>query len=357
MFANLDWFSRGLLSHDGRADRDVHAALRDLANHRLVGARHRAAQRRQDHPAVGELRRARRPEVRPDRRSEPKPIRHRENHVRRRSATSARSPTASSSTSPTTSTKYKITSKEAFDTARHCLIDTLGCGFEALSYPACTKLLGPIVPGTVVPHGAKVPGTPFQLDPGAGRVQHRRDDPLARLQRHLARRGMGPSVGQPRRHPRHRRLAVAHRGRRGQAAAHDEGRAGRDDQGARDPGRDRAREQLQPRRPRSRRAGQGRVHRGRREHARPLARRSDQRRVARVGRRPEPAHLPPRAQHGLAQELGGGRRDRARGAPRADREDRRDGLPVGAHREDLGLLRRAVQGQRVQVPAARTAAT
>src|SRR6478735_4275726 len=62
-------------------------------------------------------------------------------------------------------TKYKITSKEALDTARHCLIDTLGCGFEALSYPACTKLLGPIVPGTVVPNGAKVPGTQFQLDP------------------------------------------------------------------------------------------------------------------------------------------------------------------------------------------------
>jgi 2-methylcitrate dehydratase len=62
-------------------------------------------------------------------------------------------------------TKFKITSKEALATARHCLIDTLGCGFEALSYPACTKLLGPIVPGTVVPNGAKVPGTPFQLDP------------------------------------------------------------------------------------------------------------------------------------------------------------------------------------------------
>src|SRR5215210_6589905 len=44
-------------------------------------------------------------------------------------------------------------------------MDTLGCGFEALSYPACTKLLGPIVPGTVVPNGAKVPGTPYQLDP------------------------------------------------------------------------------------------------------------------------------------------------------------------------------------------------
>ncbi|WP_322070567.1 bifunctional 2-methylcitrate dehydratase/aconitate hydratase [Paraburkholderia bannensis] len=53
----------------------------------------------------------------------------------------------------------------ALSTARHCLIDTLGCGLEALSYPACTKLLGPIVPGTIVPHGARVPGTSFQLDP------------------------------------------------------------------------------------------------------------------------------------------------------------------------------------------------
>jgi 2-methylcitrate dehydratase len=60
---------------------------------------------------------------------------------------------------------YEIKSQEAFDTARLCLMDTLGCGFEALSYPACTKLLGPIVPGTVVPNGAKVPGTSFQLDP------------------------------------------------------------------------------------------------------------------------------------------------------------------------------------------------
>ncbi|HKN08318.1 MAG TPA: bifunctional 2-methylcitrate dehydratase/aconitate hydratase [Pseudomonadota bacterium] len=60
---------------------------------------------------------------------------------------------------------YTVTSTEAYATARHCLLDTLGCGLEALSYPACTKLLGPIVPGTVVPHGAKVPGTSFQLDP------------------------------------------------------------------------------------------------------------------------------------------------------------------------------------------------
>jgi 2-methylcitrate dehydratase len=60
---------------------------------------------------------------------------------------------------------YTIASQEAYDTARYCLIDTLGCGLEALGYPACTKLLGPIVPGTIVPNGAKVPGTQFQLDP------------------------------------------------------------------------------------------------------------------------------------------------------------------------------------------------
>ena len=60
---------------------------------------------------------------------------------------------------------YRIDSALALDTARSCLIDTLGCGLEALSYPACTKLMGPIVPGTVVPNGAKVPGTQFQLDP------------------------------------------------------------------------------------------------------------------------------------------------------------------------------------------------
>ncbi|HEY7760999.1 MAG TPA: bifunctional 2-methylcitrate dehydratase/aconitate hydratase, partial [Burkholderiales bacterium] len=60
---------------------------------------------------------------------------------------------------------YDIKSQEAYDTARLCLMDTLGCGLEALSYPACAKLLGPIVPGTVVPNGARVPGTQFQLDP------------------------------------------------------------------------------------------------------------------------------------------------------------------------------------------------
>ena len=60
---------------------------------------------------------------------------------------------------------YEITSELAYTTARYCLIDTLGCGLEDLEYPACTKLLGPIVPGATVPNGARVPGTNYQLDP------------------------------------------------------------------------------------------------------------------------------------------------------------------------------------------------
>ncbi len=60
---------------------------------------------------------------------------------------------------------FEIDSTEAFDTARNCLMDTLGCGFLALRFPECTKLLGPLVEGTVVPNGARVPGTQLRLDP------------------------------------------------------------------------------------------------------------------------------------------------------------------------------------------------
>ncbi|MFT4632975.1 MAG: 2-methylcitrate dehydratase [Candidatus Azotimanducaceae bacterium] len=62
-------------------------------------------------------------------------------------------------------TDYEINSSEAYDTARNCLMDTLGCGLLALRFPECTKLLGPLVEGTVVPNGARVPGTQFRLDP------------------------------------------------------------------------------------------------------------------------------------------------------------------------------------------------
>ena len=56
-------------------------------------------------------------------------------------------------------------SAEAMRTARHCFMDTLGCGLLALSYPACTKMMGPIVPGASLPGGARVPGTSYELDP------------------------------------------------------------------------------------------------------------------------------------------------------------------------------------------------
>ena len=60
---------------------------------------------------------------------------------------------------------YEIDSEVAYVTARHCFMDTIGCGILALHYPACTKLLGPIVPGTTVPVGARVLGTNYMLDP------------------------------------------------------------------------------------------------------------------------------------------------------------------------------------------------
>lgn len=60
---------------------------------------------------------------------------------------------------------FKVESAEALDTARNCLMDTLGCGLLALRFPECTKHLGPIVEGTTVPFGARVPGTSLRLDP------------------------------------------------------------------------------------------------------------------------------------------------------------------------------------------------
>lgn len=60
---------------------------------------------------------------------------------------------------------FRPESALAWTTARHILIDSLGCAFEALDYPACTKLLGPVVPGATLANGARVPGTAHQLDP------------------------------------------------------------------------------------------------------------------------------------------------------------------------------------------------
>jgi 2-methylcitrate dehydratase len=58
-----------------------------------------------------------------------------------------------------------IGSEQAYETARYCLMDTLACGFQALKYPACTRLMGPIVPGASMAGGARVPGTAYELDP------------------------------------------------------------------------------------------------------------------------------------------------------------------------------------------------
>jgi 2-methylcitrate dehydratase len=60
---------------------------------------------------------------------------------------------------------FEIKSQLAYDTAGYCLMDTLACGFQALKYPACTKLLGPVVPGATLVNGARVPGTAYELDP------------------------------------------------------------------------------------------------------------------------------------------------------------------------------------------------
>lgn len=60
---------------------------------------------------------------------------------------------------------YTVHSEDAYDTAYYCLMDTLACGLQALQYPACTKLLGPVVPGAIMPGGARVPGTSYELDP------------------------------------------------------------------------------------------------------------------------------------------------------------------------------------------------
>jgi 2-methylcitrate dehydratase len=59
----------------------------------------------------------------------------------------------------------EIKSELAYETASHCLMDTLACGLQALKYPACTKLLGPVVPGATLKGGARVPGTSYELDP------------------------------------------------------------------------------------------------------------------------------------------------------------------------------------------------
>ena len=61
-------------------------------------------------------------------------------------------------------TNYEINSDYAYETARYCLMDSIGCGILALKFPACTKLLGPVATGQTTPNGARIPGLPYELD-------------------------------------------------------------------------------------------------------------------------------------------------------------------------------------------------
>jgi 2-methylcitrate dehydratase len=149
---------------------------------------------------------------------------------------------------------YVVKSREAYDTARLCLTDSLGCALEALEYPACTKLLGPSSPAPPRLR-RQVPGTQFQLDPVQAAFN------IGTLIRWLdfndtwlARNGgtlpttWGPSSPPP--------IGSHAAPSRGESAAHDAGRADRHDQGVRDPGVIALEKQLQPRRARSRGARQ-----------------------------------------------------------------------------------------------------
>ncbi len=168
-----------------------------------------------------------------------------------------------------------ITSDEAFDTARLCLIDTLGCGLMALAYPACTKLLGPVVPGATMPGtGARVPGTSFELDPVQAAFN------IGAMVRWLDFNDtwLAAEWG----HPSDNLggiLAVAdylsrQRVRNGEMPLTMRDVLARDDPGARNPGRARAGKRLQPRRARSRPARPHRLDGGR--HARCSAARARQ---------------------------------------------------------------------------------
>jgi 2-methylcitrate dehydratase len=101
---------------------------------------------------------------------------------------------------------YRDASDLALETAYHCLLDSLACALQALKYPACTKLLGPVVPGATMARGARVPGTSYELDPVQAAFN--------------LGRGVGSSVGQPWRNPERCGLPLAKRTLRGAHTAY-----------------------------------------------------------------------------------------------------------------------------------------
>ena len=200
----------GVLSSDGRADRDVHAAVRDQPHVRLGRARHRAAHRRQDHPAERELHRPRKPDFvplerrpcsgRPQREFMSHDIKSAERPAPDASAGGHRRLRARASRSTATRLRDRALLPDG-----HARLRFPGAEIPGLHQAARAGRSG----RRRCTGGARVPGTRLRTRPGQRGVQHRRDDPLARLQRHLAGGRVGASVGQPRRHPGGRGLPVA----------------------------------------------------------------------------------------------------------------------------------------------------
>ena len=253
---------------------------------------------------------------------------------------------------------YEIDSDLAYETAHYCLMDTLACGFQALDYPACTKLLGPVVPGATLAGGARVPGTSYELDPvmaafniGAmNRWLDFNDTWLAAEWGHPS-DNLGGILATADYLSRQARA-------QGEDAADDARCADADDQGARDSGRAGAGEQLQPRRPGPRAAGARCLDGGRHAHARRRSRTGDERGL----------HMPGSMAAALRTYRHapntGSRKSWAAGdaTSRAVRlaliaMTGEMGYPSALTRQDLGLLRRAVQGQSRSDSSGGTAAT
>jgi 2-methylcitrate dehydratase len=229
---------------------------------------------------------------------------------------------------------YQIASDLAYSTAQHCLIDTLGCGLEALEYPACTRLLGPIVAGTVVPNGARVPGTNYQLDPVQAafnigaiiRWLDFNDTWLAAEWGHPS-----DNLGGI--------LAVADWLSRSRQANSQPPL----------PMRDVLTAMINAHEIQGCIALENSFNKVGLDHV-VLVKVATTAVVSKLlGLTRDQTS---RAEHRLAQKLGRRRCNQPRRAPGADGARRRNGLPLGPHRKDMGLLRRPVQGPRVSIPAA-----
>ena len=222
-------------------------------------------------------------------------------------------------------------------TARLCLMDALGCAMAALAFPACTRLLGPVVPGTVVPNGARVPGTAYQLDPVtaafnlgamirwldyndtwlAAEWGHPSDNlgGILMLADWLSRAAVADGGAPLRVRDVLAALIQAYEIQGVLALENSFNRVGLD-------------HVLLVKVASA--AVAARLLGGTRE-------RNHQRRLERLDRWAGPAHLPPCAQYRLAQVLGCRRCDQPGRAAGADGAERRDGLPIGPDRQNLGL--------------------